>query len=304
MGSATEAVVCGALRWSGVAALVRRTLGRRRVSILLYHDPRPDVLARHLQFLSCRGCSFVSLDDVVRGLREGDWDRLPDNAVVITFDDGYRGNFELLELFKQYGVRPTIYLCSQIVGTRRAFWFTRADAEVVERLKRMPSTERSDALARVNLDPLEEQPGGGRQALSAQEVELMRDWVDFHSHTRLHPVLTMCDDEEAEEEILRSKSEITCLTRAPCRHFSYPNGDYTEREVKIVESAGYASARTIDAGWVQRRTNPLRLPILGTPDDASVNRLAADLAGLAWARAALLGRLSGRRRVIAPRSAA
>ena len=34
-----------------------------------------------------------------------------------------------------------------------------------------------------------------------------------------------------------------------CSHFSYPNGDYTEREIEIVEAGGFRSARTTDLGW-------------------------------------------------------
>ena len=50
------------------------------------------------------------------------WARVPERALVVTFDDGHRGNHRLLPIFRRYGIRPTIYLCSQIVGTQRGYW--------------------------------------------------------------------------------------------------------------------------------------------------------------------------------------
>ena len=107
----------------------------------------------------------------------------------------------------------------------------------------------------------------------------MSDIADFGSHTRFHPILTACSDEEAWTETATSKKEIEALLGRPCEHFAYPNGDHTERDAANVARAGYASGRTIDVGWNDERTDPFRLRVLGIPDDASLDRLAADLAG-------------------------
>jgi peptidoglycan/xylan/chitin deacetylase (PgdA/CDA1 family) len=293
-----ELVICGVLRWSGLATLVRKTLGRRRASILLYHDPEPQTLARHLAFLAKKGCTFVSLDALVRALRENAWHSVPNHAVVVTFDDGHRGNAQVVEILRRYGVRPTIYMCSQVVGSSRGFWFTGLDPVTREQLKCIHSDARRAALGRLGIDSERERLDAPAEALTTDDVQLMCEWVDFGSHTRFHPILTTCADPECEEEISKSKDEVSTLTGQPCAHFSYPNGDYTSREIAMVDHAGYSSARTIDVGWVGPRTDPLRLRIVGTPDNASVTRLAANLGGLAWIRAALVGRVSGRRRPI------
>lgn len=293
-----ELVICGVLRWSGLATLIRKALGRRRASILLYHDPEPQILAKHLAFLAKKGCTFVSLDAVVCALRENAWHNVPNHAVVVTFDDGHRGNAQLVEVMRRYGVRPTIYVCSQVVGTSRSFWFSGLDHVTCEQLKCIHSDARRVALGRLGVDSAHEHLDEPVDALTTDDLHLMSEWVDFGSHTRFHPVLTTCTDPECEEEISKSKDEVSTLTGQSCAHFSYPNGDYTTREIGMVDHAGYLSARTIDVGWVGPSTDPLRLRIVGTPDNASLTRLAADLGGLAWIRAALVGRVSGRRRPI------
>ena len=94
------------------------------------------------------------------------------------------------------------------------------------------------------------------------------------------------------------------MTGQPCLDFSYPNGDYGEREVMLAKQAGYRSARTVDLGWNSLRTDPFRLKCLGTSDAASINRLAGDLSGVSgWVARLKVGSLTGRHRpAVRPKS--
>jgi peptidoglycan/xylan/chitin deacetylase (PgdA/CDA1 family) len=285
-------IVAAAIRWSGTALLVRRVVARRRASILLYHDPSPQVLEAHLRYLAPR-YNFITLDALVDAIVERRWASLPDRALVLTFDDAHRRNAELADVLIRYGVVPTIYACSQILATDRHFWFFETDDP--EPLKPLPHGDRLERLSRsAGFSPSRDYPED-RHAMSVDEVELLRGAVDFASHTRFHPVLTTLGDDECATEIIRSKAELEALLGTPCRHFSYPNGDYGEREVELARKAGYASARSVDIGWADEHSDLFRLPILGTSDTASVTRLAADLSGIpGWIARARRGSYDGR----------
>jgi peptidoglycan/xylan/chitin deacetylase (PgdA/CDA1 family) len=276
MRSRVRTVVAGAIRWSGLAAVVRNTWARRRASIVIYHDPPPALLEEHLRYLAPR-YGLTTLSAVVDALRSGDWSRLPPKPLVVTIDDGHAGNARLTDVLRRHGLVPTIFLTSAIVGTERSFWFEGLDAPTAAALKLVPNAERLAAV-----EDLAPAAGGRRQALSAAEIEALRGACEFGSHTRFHPILPMCTDAEAEAEIAGSKSEVEALAGAPCRHFAYPNGAYTERDVRLARDAGFDSARTVDVGWVGRRTDPHRLPTLSVADDVSVTELAAELAGFKW----------------------
>lgn len=262
------------VRRSGAAAAIRRLLARRRVSLLLYHKPPREVFAAHLAYLHGR-YTGVALTQVVDAIRNNNWRSLPDYPLVITFDDGWRDNLECFELCRDSGFPLTIFACSAIINTRRHFWWT-ATAEP-EPLKSLSTPRRLEVLTGSGFSPEREYLDS--QALSQQDLESVTDCVEVGAHTRFHPVLTSCTDEEAWEEIRRSRCEIEALTHRPCRHFAYPNGDYTGREVGMVMRAGFLSARTLSVGWNTASTDPYQLRILGTPDDATVDRLAADLSG-------------------------
>ena len=100
-----------AVRFGGLWFITRHTFLRDKVGILVYHDPSPAALERHLAHLA-RRYRFVSLDTVVRALQAGDWGSIPARSLVLTLDDGHRGNRDLLNVLDRYGVTPTVFVCT------------------------------------------------------------------------------------------------------------------------------------------------------------------------------------------------
>jgi peptidoglycan/xylan/chitin deacetylase (PgdA/CDA1 family) len=256
---------------TGIARMTRAMLWRDRVAILLYHDPEAETLDRHLAYLKTI-CDVVSLEQL----------SLPGTGrprAVVTLDDGHARNMDLLPVFIKHKVRPTIFLCSSIVGRPCSHWWLHPGARQagVERLKQQTNAQRLTELEAHGC-----RQDGTHQAsgLSLEQLEAMRPFVDFQSHTRFHPVLTRCDDAECEEEIAVSKHEIEALTGSNCEHFAYPNGHYSAREVDMLKAAGYKTARTCDAGWNDRSSDPFRLRAFEIDDDSSLRWFAAQLTGI------------------------
>ncbi|HEY0835672.1 MAG TPA: polysaccharide deacetylase family protein [Azospirillum sp.] len=293
--------IAALVRWSGLGWGVRFLCARRRPTIVVYHDPDPAVLREHLAYYA-RHYRFTTLDAVADAMESGRWADLPPYPLVVTIDDGHAGNARLEPLFREFGVRPTIYLCSRVVGTARPFWWmTPAAGRIgVEELKLQPDAERRRRLAEAGSDPDRDVPtrDGARHALTWDEVARLGATVDFGAHTRTHPILIQCDDIRAAEEIGLCRIELEKATGRTCRHFAYPNGDYGERELALLRAAGYRTARTIEPGWNGWRTDPLRLKAFPVSDDVSVPWLAVQLTGLpAWLRG-VKAALRGRRRVV------
>ncbi|HYH37806.1 MAG TPA: polysaccharide deacetylase family protein [Azospirillum sp.] len=291
----------GALvRWSGLDAALRFLFARRRVTIVVYHDPDPDILRQHLAWYAKR-YNFTTLDAVADAMDSGRWKSLPRYPLVLTLDDGHIGNAKLEPLFREYGVRPTMYLCSRIVGTARPYWWQTAAADRIgpEALKVVPDAERRRRLAEAGDDP-DVDARGPRQALSWDEVRTMAGVYDYGGHTRHHPILLQCDDQTAAEEIGLCKAEIEDALHRPCAHFAYTNGDFGEREVALIRASGYRTARSIEPGWNGPTVDPFRLKAFPVSDDVSVGWLAVQVTGIpSWARK-LKGLLRGRGASAAP----
>lgn len=273
--------IAGAVRGSGFGALLRYLNARRRVTIVVYHDPEPEVLRSHLAWYAER-YSFTTLDAVADALETGRFDALPPYPLVVTLDDGHRNNTKLAPLFREFGVRPTIYLCSRIVGTTRPYWWKTAAADRIgaEALKRLPDPERRRRMAEAGDDPDRETDAERRQAMGWDEIRRMAEVADFGAHTRTHPILLRCDDRTCAEEIALCRRELEEATGGPCRHFAFPNGDFGEREIAEIRRAGYRTARTIEPGWNGPDADPLRLKAFPVSDDVDVGWLAVQLTGI------------------------
>lgn len=254
-----------------------RWICKNKVAILLYHDVSPDVFAKHLAYLS-RHYKFISLETFVSAIHNKDFSQISPKSVVITIDDGHAGNIALLPIIKQFYICPTVYVCTEIINTHRHFWFRLPNQtkKEKERLKRLLNTERLVFL-KDTYDYTPEKAYQDRQALNIDEMREMMDCVDFQPHTQFHPILPNCNDIESKQEILGSKADLERLLGKECLHFSYPNGDYTGREIEIVKSGGFRSARTSDIGWNTSGTSPYQLKAIPISDDAGLMCLRAEL---------------------------
>jgi len=274
-----KAIAARALLLSAIPLFVRLTAARRGCGILIYHNPKPEALDRHLRYLK-RHYRFIALSALCDAISSGDDSALLGGKLVLTIDDGHAGNAQLLPIFRKHGIRPTIYICSSVVGTEQVFWWQHEAAKALglDRLKHLPDEERRRLLAPCA--PLKDPEQPARAALSREEIAALMTVADIQSHTRSHPILTQCDDAARRAEITGSKSEIESITGKPCLDFAYPNGNYGAREVAALKEAGFRSARTCDLGWNNKATDPFKLRGIGIADDASVAWLAVQVSGV------------------------
>jgi peptidoglycan/xylan/chitin deacetylase (PgdA/CDA1 family) len=115
-------------------ALIRlqKKLASSKGLILMYHrvaeleiDPwslsvTPSHFAEHLEVLQ-KHYHPLSLPQLVEALREN---KLPDRAVVVTFDDGYADNFyNAKPLLEKYNIPATFFISTGSIGQNREFWW-------------------------------------------------------------------------------------------------------------------------------------------------------------------------------------
>lgn len=269
-------IVYKALRWSGIAWVWREVVQRHKVTFLLFHDMKAIDAERNFAYLR-RHYNIIGLNDYLEAVRSGK--RLPDKAVVITFDDGHTSNYALLPVIRRMQIPVTIFLCSSIVGTRRHFWF-RHNAEVkmeVEALKKVTNDQRLAVLKHYGFS--QEEDYYDTQALTKEQIEEMEPWVNFQSHTCFHPILPQCDDTTAEQEINESKRQLEGTFGLTINALSYPNGDYSIRDIRLAKAAGYACGITVDSGYNDLHTDLFRLKRFSVNDARSTAELMVKASG-------------------------
>jgi peptidoglycan/xylan/chitin deacetylase (PgdA/CDA1 family) len=276
-----------ALRLTLLPFVLREVFQRKKVTIIVYHAPSPQVFDTHLGVLK-RLYNIVPLSVFVKARQEGDLGKLPPKALIITLDDGHRSNYALKSVLEKHDVPVTIFLCSGVIGTHRRFWFLHKETSaIVQELKTIPDNERLAILREASFEETKE--FDTRQALSGSELRGLHK-ADFQSHTIFHPILPRCSSERAEAEITRSKLDLQGRLRSEVYALAYPNGEYSERELRLAEKAGYRCALTLDRGFNTERTPLFRLRRICIPDDADQHELLVKTSGLWGGIRAVLGR--------------
>lgn len=96
------------------------------IPILLYHHLdetaaesgtvlSPERFEQQMQLLSENGYTTVTFDNIIAFVESGT--SLPDNPVIITFDDGYMSNYEYaFPILQKYGFKATIFAIGCSIG--------------------------------------------------------------------------------------------------------------------------------------------------------------------------------------------
>jgi peptidoglycan/xylan/chitin deacetylase (PgdA/CDA1 family) len=251
--------------------------------------------------------------------------RLPRHALAITFDDGYRDNLtHAAPIIARYALRPTIFVATSFVGSRRRPWFDevalafkstsaisatmpwgrtvalrdredrlKALDEAWKRLKAIGESEFDAAFDRLlralepYRPPADEDADNGM--LNWNEVKALAA-VGFTvgAHTVTHPTLSRVSAARARREIEDSREAIRVATGTAPRAFAYPNGrpaDYTDEVVRLVRQAGFACAVTARFGVNTAATSPWELR-RGGPWEPHLPTFALKLAGYRFMRSA------------------
>jgi len=179
----------------------------------------PEMFERQIRYLKENGWYFATMSELANRKT-----RLPEKTVVITFDDGYEDNYtHAFPILKKYQAKATLYI-------------------VVDRHEREWSGNRK---IKNRTGELMREP----KLSDGQIREMARSGLfEIGSHTLTHPNLPTLSLEEKRKEICHSKKIIEEYFYIRCNAFCYPFGLFDERDVTLVEKAGYTSATTTQQG--------------------------------------------------------
>lgn len=266
------------LKLSGIPWVFREFVNKRRVTILCFHSPLPEIAEKHYQLLKSK-YNIIQLKDYIDILTGNSTSPLPTKALIITLDDGFKENYKLLPILKRYKIPLTIFACSSIVGTHRHYWWRHVPGEVdSSELELCPNSERLEMLKQYNFE--ENKEFDDRQALSIEEIKGLQEFVDFQTHTQYHPALPQCDSDKAESEIAESKKELEEKINTRVFAIAFPNGKYTDREIEIVKKNGYSCSLTTDEGHNDINSDPFLLKRIDIQDDVNLSELIVKTSGV------------------------
>ena len=275
-----------------------------RLPILFYHrilvapdallPSEPDGAAFDKQMSAVASIFRVlDLEEAIARLQAGS---LPARAACITFDDGYRNNFEVAcPILRRHGLVATFFIPTGYLDGARMFndtvievtrrlpsgtldlsWIglgvrvidgdasrMQLHADFVRAVKYLPHEERQAASCRLAAGIQEHLPAD--LMMTAEQVRgLVRLGMSVGGHTVDHPILANLPSEQANRQIVQNREDLAAIVGTPPSLFAYPNGkpgvDYANEHVRMVEQAGYTAAFSTGWGVATRGSDRFQLP--------------------------------------------
>lgn len=298
---AIKQLLAGLIYYLGLRRLILalRSGQRSRPLILMYHsvlpaaDPRcqllqpglmvtPEHFEKQMKFLSER-YQATKLDDLEFVREEAS--EMSSKQFAITFDDGWRDNYEFaMSILTQLKIPATVFLSTDFIGSLSPFWFVRAkflidrleQKTIIEILKQndLFSNEKTElAYHTADFDRFAEFLKQIKPPLTEALLDQLSSAVDdslpvtrwvidytearemtihgfsFGSHGQSHSVLTELELEEVARELNESRRVISEELNLKVDLLAYPNGNCNPDIKRLAREAGYRLA------FVANRTN-------------------------------------------------
>ena len=258
----------------------RRIVTSRNITILLYHKIKPGLFESHILYYK-KYYNIVSLRDIHYSIMTNDFEHLPVHSLAITFDDGWKSNYELLHIFRKYKLPVTIFLATGLVNTNRRLWNDVIESsEIIENnLLKTWSNSEKDVYLFENYGFFPEKEYRNRSMLNLEEIGEMKHSVDFQSHGVFHPVFIRCSQSELEFELTTSKEWLEKNINSDVYGIAYPYGWTNSKVVTMTHRAGYSLGRTANFPCLNSRTeNPLKLKCVGIKSHFSLEDIERKIA--------------------------
>jgi peptidoglycan/xylan/chitin deacetylase (PgdA/CDA1 family) len=235
-----------------------------RVVVLCYHSihpsksfasATPDLFDQHLGWLK-ENCDVVPFSQI---LNQAKTPKSNGPTVAITFDDGYADNYEYaFPLLKRWRIPATFFVTVGLLEK---------DAAVVARFRALRHNASYD-----DIRPLD----------WSEAVKMLKEGMEFGSHTYSHPNLAPLDRASAEWEVKFSKELMENRLNQSITMMAYPFGKpkrhFSKDTMAILVAAGYERAAAIMFRSVRECESRYTIPRFFVTGD-SLNTLKAKVWG-------------------------
>ena len=198
-------------------------LPKRRTPVIIYHSVDEsgscitigkDVFENQMALIKEGGYRTLTFSEIADIWKNGKAE--PEKAVVLTFDDGFRNNYDVaFPILRKNGFTATIFLATDYIG-KRCTWDKRSD---------IPD------FPMLTWEMITEMGGYG---------------IDFQPHTATHPHLPLISNNRIRDEIKRSRSTIEDKLDKRCDIFCYPYGEFDERVIRVLKEEGFIGAVAVN----------------------------------------------------------
>lgn len=312
-----------------VINILRRAI-RANVIVLMYHEVAEDSnsldawtvvrksdFVRQMEYLT-EYYNVIPISEAVARMGSDKPSTNEQPAAVITFDDGYSGNRNVvLPIISSMNIPVTVFVATRAVQEGILYWYDRIicalegmdvgildlaeyslgvypvnmtkgatnwmeRGRLLEDLKKL-SPELREKVVEAILNKLEidnSRPCG----LSFMTISELREMaqaplVTIGAHSHCHNLLDQLTPEKVSDSVGKSKASLESWIGRPVEYLAYPNGNYNDMVIEAIRGTGFSHAfTTVAKPWGRNESN-FTLPRIGIGRYDSMKLFKTKLAG-------------------------
>jgi peptidoglycan/xylan/chitin deacetylase (PgdA/CDA1 family) len=293
-----------------------------RILVLMYHEIADDhdeieawTVVKKSEFI--KQMEYLKANFEIHSLQGilnlGRGDYKPSKPIaVLTFDDGYAGNYKVLfPTIIEMNIPATVFVATKAVLEQKPYWFDRVIHglqsmskgkidlkelslgsyeinasrggnnwgninKLLTELKRFPPTKREDVVDRL-LNSLNLPKRRNFYTLAPLSVHQVREMakctlITIGAHSHCHNILTQISEDEMLTSISKSRQLLEEWTARPINLFSYPNGNYNEKVIQALQRSGFQCGMTTVSRLWDSTGSPYEIPRIGVGRYDSIDR--------------------------------
>jgi peptidoglycan/xylan/chitin deacetylase (PgdA/CDA1 family) len=254
-----------------------------------FNVTEPTVFEEQIKYLlNDQNFHFVSLKKLIECIKSND---LTKKLVVISLDDGYKDNYKYAyPILKKYNIPAIIYVTTGNINSRELFWWDKvgyiikhsslaqidinpfgslpigtngqkiiAYKKITQDLKKVSNDSKNQIIKTLQKKSKLTIPKDKKNEvlLTWKEIKIMaNNGIDFGAHSVTHPILTKLPLKKAKFEIEKSKEDIESnINNKKIYSFSYPNGNFNNKIIKILKENNFDCAVTNNPGIITKNDN-------------------------------------------------
>jgi poly-beta-1,6-N-acetyl-D-glucosamine N-deacetylase len=250
---------------------------------IYFHNPSVALFESILKWLQAKGYRFISIQEL-----ESKISQKFDNkkTVFISFDDGWKGNLELIQSIERWKVPVVIFVPTHAVVSGN-YWWEFSMVEGQEEFTKVKNTENfkqlSEEIFIEKIEILKQKYKLERSCLSLDELIRIskHEYVTIASHSVTHPILSKNSYKTQTWELMESKHILSTWIQKKIDYISYPNGDYNEDTIEIAKKCSYKLGFTTHHGdIIPEKVNPYLIPRNALNDDGGFYENISKVVGI------------------------
>jgi peptidoglycan/xylan/chitin deacetylase (PgdA/CDA1 family) len=259
------------------------TNNENNILSIYFHNPSKRLFERIAHWLLKNNYQFISVKELEQCISKK---AAGNKFVVITFDDAWANNLDLIESFEQLKIPVTIFIPTEPVKEGN-YWWEYANQKGQSKFSKIAGKKDFKSLPekifneKVGL--LKKNYSLQRSCMTLEQIKQISEnkWITIGSHTVSHPILKNCSFRSQQFELFESKKILNEWTKKPIDYLAFPNGDFNNETLQLAKKAGYKLAFSIEPARINvRKVDPFKVPRYAINDNGGYFENIAKVMGI------------------------